>query len=139
FSSRRRHTRSKRDWSSDVCSSDLVSFWRRVRFRKCATNIHARRVDVAAFDHGVWTSQVDVFKDAALALRLSEFFAVDSCLIDRDKFTGLYLTDKLCAHDIQRTGFGSNNPALRQAANNQGAHTVRVTRGVQGLAIGKGQ
>src|SRR5437868_15513464 len=25
FSSRRRHTRSKRDWSSDVCSSDLWS------------------------------------------------------------------------------------------------------------------
>src|SRR5699024_11834707 len=25
FSSRRRHTRSKRDWSSDVCSSDLCS------------------------------------------------------------------------------------------------------------------
>src|SRR5699024_3000832 len=26
FSSRRRHTRSKRDWSSDVCSSDLQPF-----------------------------------------------------------------------------------------------------------------
>src|SRR5207249_5438298 len=26
FSSRRRHTRSKRDWSSDVCSSDLEPF-----------------------------------------------------------------------------------------------------------------
>src|SRR5699024_11892999 len=26
FSSRRRHTRSKRDWSSDVCSSDLDMF-----------------------------------------------------------------------------------------------------------------
>src|SRR5699024_12004215 len=26
FSSRRRHTRSKRDWSSDVCSSDLGNF-----------------------------------------------------------------------------------------------------------------
>src|SRR2546421_1631173 len=26
FSSRRRHTRSDRDWSSDVCSSDLVLF-----------------------------------------------------------------------------------------------------------------
>src|SRR5699024_11672720 len=25
FSSRRRHTRSKRDWSSDVCSSDLTN------------------------------------------------------------------------------------------------------------------
>src|SRR5699024_11821160 len=24
FASRRRHTRSKRDWSSDVCSSDLM-------------------------------------------------------------------------------------------------------------------
>src|SRR5699024_11484931 len=27
FSSRRRHTRSKRDWSSDVCSSDLSRFF----------------------------------------------------------------------------------------------------------------
>src|SRR5699024_11881064 len=27
FSSRRRHTRSKRDWSSDVCSSDLGRFF----------------------------------------------------------------------------------------------------------------
>src|SRR5699024_11656063 len=27
FSSRRRHTRSKRDWSSDVCSSDLSATW----------------------------------------------------------------------------------------------------------------
>src|SRR5207247_4908946 len=26
FSSRRRHTRSTRDWSSDVCSSDLRTF-----------------------------------------------------------------------------------------------------------------
>src|SRR5690606_40779854 len=26
FSSRRRHTRFSRDWSSDVCSSDLASF-----------------------------------------------------------------------------------------------------------------
>src|ERR671921_1601474 len=29
FSSRRRHTRYWRDWSSDVCSSDLGEFWRR--------------------------------------------------------------------------------------------------------------
>src|SRR5206468_8795745 len=28
FSSRRRHTRSDRDWSSDVCSSDLGAFSR---------------------------------------------------------------------------------------------------------------
>src|SRR5207249_7969161 len=30
FSSRRRHTRSKRDWSSDVCSSDLHRVGERV-------------------------------------------------------------------------------------------------------------
>src|SRR5947209_15065830 len=29
FSSRRRHTRYWRDWSSDVCSSDLDSRWER--------------------------------------------------------------------------------------------------------------
>src|SRR2546429_4145130 len=28
FSSRRRHTRCSRDWSSDVCSSDLVAYER---------------------------------------------------------------------------------------------------------------
>src|SRR5699024_11993808 len=31
FSSRRRHTRSKRDWSSDVCSSDLASITQNTR------------------------------------------------------------------------------------------------------------
>src|SRR5690606_39804204 len=33
FSSRRRHTRFSRDWSSDVCSSDLgalIALWQRV-------------------------------------------------------------------------------------------------------------
>src|SRR5207249_8489997 len=42
FSSRRRHTRSKRDWSSDVCSSDLPSailrrpFASRLAFSSCS-------------------------------------------------------------------------------------------------------
>src|SRR5699024_7877541 len=40
FSSRRRHTRSKRDWSSDVCSSDLPS--QRRKRPPCAG--HPRRV-----------------------------------------------------------------------------------------------
>src|SRR6266576_3991655 len=33
FSSRRRHTRSLRDWSSDVCSSDLGAVWVPTNFR----------------------------------------------------------------------------------------------------------
>src|SRR5204863_1674635 len=37
FSSRRRHTRSLRDWSSDVCSSDLKSSVRSTRRSKLST------------------------------------------------------------------------------------------------------
>src|SRR5699024_11307802 len=45
FSSRRRHTRSKRDWSSDVCSSDLYLilffvYW--VKHNEHLTTVHFR-------------------------------------------------------------------------------------------------
>src|SRR5699024_11542198 len=43
FSSRRRHTRSKRDWSSDVCSSDLdasINIMRRILQSSGAEVIH---------------------------------------------------------------------------------------------------
>src|SRR5699024_11355608 len=41
FSSRRRHTRSKRDWSSDVCSSDLKDSVRIIFYYKNAIWDHA--------------------------------------------------------------------------------------------------
>src|SRR5699024_4580300 len=44
FSSRRRHTRSKRDWSSDVCSSDLDGGRTR---RRCRGGRHGRGGAVA--------------------------------------------------------------------------------------------
>src|SRR2546421_1133761 len=41
FSSRRRHTRSDRDWSSDVCSSDLLTLARRpLRFETRLERLH---------------------------------------------------------------------------------------------------
>src|SRR5438105_6973103 len=41
FSSRRRHTRSTRDWSSDVCSSDLLIH--RLTYRRANHgNLHVR-------------------------------------------------------------------------------------------------
>src|SRR5699024_2669137 len=43
FSSRRRHTRSKRDWSSDVCSSDLKKEIKRA-YSKSADSSNARFV-----------------------------------------------------------------------------------------------
>src|SRR5699024_1156452 len=58
FSSRRRHTRSKRDWSSDVCSSDLFFVFFHARNRNSGNPLldahiqfrskaHARAVDLA--------------------------------------------------------------------------------------------
>src|SRR5947209_16875517 len=44
FSSRRRHTRYWRDWSSDVCSSDLVG--RTVRAARLARDLYHRAIAV---------------------------------------------------------------------------------------------
>src|SRR5699024_11667123 len=58
-SSRRRHTRSKRDWSSDVCSSDLSSLTARQPFYE-----HLKVIvfsEELAREPGVFESLVDVF------------------------------------------------------------------------------
>src|SRR2546422_5516806 len=46
FSSRRRHTRCSRDWSSDVCSSDLRPVWKRKPAMACpyTTSMRLTRV-----------------------------------------------------------------------------------------------
>src|SRR5207249_6802629 len=48
LSSRRRHTISKRDWSSDVCSSDLLARWMQVLQVRCGF----RRLVVVAHSMG---------------------------------------------------------------------------------------
>src|SRR5690606_41088484 len=69
FSSRRRHTRFSRDWSSDVCSSDLTPGNRgaigrpRIAPRfpgvtQVAGTLHARRGGVITGRHPGWTSRV---------------------------------------------------------------------------------
>src|SRR5207249_8423893 len=58
FSSRRRHTRSKRDWSSDVCSSDL---------RFLGGTAEQRRLRVLEFDEAQHSGAVaDEHPEAAL-------------------------------------------------------------------------
>src|SRR5205809_1752517 len=48
FSSRRRHTRCGRDWSSDVCSSDLS--WQQTQFVVGDVNVAVRNGDVDVAD-----------------------------------------------------------------------------------------
>src|SRR5699024_11998686 len=49
FSSRRRHTRSKRDWSSDVCSSDLGELYGAIFFRQGKNTTSVRRISKENF------------------------------------------------------------------------------------------
>src|SRR5215813_4397411 len=60
FSSRRRHTRCGRDWSSDVCSSDLT--WEYAR--ALATHAHAL---LAFADHDAVRARAEQAREAALA------------------------------------------------------------------------
>src|SRR5882762_10612164 len=55
FSSRRRHTRFKCDWSSDVCSSDLKNGLHAEIFRSGRLHVMARRhaIEHIGFEHGV--------------------------------------------------------------------------------------
>src|SRR5699024_4912685 len=65
--SRRRHTRSKRDWSSDVCSSDLVFVWRQLALKDNAL------LDVRAFASPTFT--------VALVLMLIDMMSLFGVLI----------------------------------------------------------
>src|SRR5258707_9654853 len=51
FSSRRRHTRYWRDWSSDVCSSDLIK-WRYSLSEIVVRKFNAGPVELAYLDEG---------------------------------------------------------------------------------------
>src|SRR5215813_10670652 len=66
FSSRRRHTRCGRDWSSDVCSSDLVS----ERSSRVAHRFHG---DYQGLEN--WTVSEDVLEEIA-ALGIEPSFEI---------------------------------------------------------------
>src|SRR5699024_11719365 len=65
FSSRRQHTRSKRDWSSDVCSSDLYTY---MHFQllyifienACKYSEEAVQIEVGKYDNNQgWIAIID--------------------------------------------------------------------------------
>src|SRR6266403_5166348 len=66
FSSRRRHTRSLRDWSSDVCSSDLWQHTDRLFMIIKAADDYPRRgaSDAAQADSARWEAYMATFQRA---------------------------------------------------------------------------
>src|SRR5690349_22000035 len=77
FSSRRRHTRSLRDWSSDVCSSDLM----RDRGPKAKLlNDNARTGEVGQLFHRDWRDGIAFLRSRGRPFLGSE---TGQCLTDR--------------------------------------------------------
>src|SRR5206468_6066180 len=69
FSSRRRHTRSDRDWSSDVCSSDLVKSADRATVRAMLqqhVDVNAGEPDGTTALH--WAARADDVQTAELLI-----------------------------------------------------------------------
>src|SRR5207245_7238123 len=74
FSSRRRHTRCYRDWSSDVCSSDLRPQQAQARSAAAAltaAGAQARQADLAA--RAAATDQRNAVRQARLTLDAARF------------------------------------------------------------------
>src|SRR5690625_6341907 len=71
FSSRRRHTRCPRDWSSDVCSSDLIN-------EHIAGNLIVRAVDDADFiNRSLRDLQADIERTNADFVIIDPFYFLD--------------------------------------------------------------
>src|SRR5699024_11628735 len=70
FSSRRRHTRSKRDWSSDVCSSDLSV----VSQSACTSASELTKIALLTSLYVVVTIMLAPISFGAIQLRSAEMF-----------------------------------------------------------------
>src|SRR5699024_12150630 len=77
FSSRRRHTISKRDWSSDVCSSDLYNFFVKIG-NKAEVHSHRSQYDLTTLYYKLITNLVIIYENtgsiAILNVQLFYFF-----------------------------------------------------------------
>src|SRR5699024_11556929 len=100
FSSRRRHTRSKRDWSSDVCSSDLPA----TRFSADEPLELAFSPDgsVLAVSQGegvtLWDWQgseplAEIVDDTAMVSPTPGSFSPDGCLLARGTTEGAIVVE----------------------------------------------
>src|SRR5699024_11762663 len=70
YSSRRRHTRSKRDWSSDVCSSDLLESGSNAVFYHALLSTRSIRRRISLLSSGSGGSMKNVSKAKLSTMRI---------------------------------------------------------------------
>src|SRR5882762_10366334 len=123
FSSRRRHTRFKCDWSSDVCSSDLVNYlgfpiWDVLTFPvmpwREAGEFNEIRVDRICGEYAGWIGRLGTFRLKGTAFNqfaafLSRAYRENDYLLGR-----LHAADRLI--DIVRDAAGADALAADQVA-----------------------
>src|SRR5437868_388999 len=121
FSSRRRHTRSKRDWSSDVCSSDLeiiemIQVWAALESMSARlATLHAPDAEIGklrhlfdSFQNSPPSDHIDEYSDANIAFHQMIIRLGGSRLIEE-------ATKNLFLHvrAIRRATISQNNRAAR--------------------------
>src|SRR2546422_4401787 len=103
FSSRRRHTRCSRDWSSDVCSSDLA-------FRKAYIGLGRHPLSDVRFDVD---RDLDVSSRHAGIVRHGETFMVRDLGSTNGTFVnGARISGDVVLADGDVIGLGQNGPAV---------------------------
>src|SRR5699024_11451264 len=98
FSSRRRHTSSKRDWSSDVCSSDLPHFFAVVIIPLCCYLLSWRAwfgSETSVYRHAVESGLVE---DATALAESPLGFLPDSFLRSEERRVGTERRPDCVAH-----------------------------------------
>src|SRR5437868_15470423 len=79
LSSRRRHTRSKRDWSSDVCSSDLAALEAHDREVERRTRVHAQMAESVASLSSERRSRIQALEDGRTQVEVAREIGRASC------------------------------------------------------------
>src|ERR1041385_1526541 len=102
FSSRRRHTRCSRDWSSDVCSSDLNYVLRKIMRRAIYQGRHALGF-AGSFFHQVTNFVIDQMGEAYPELEAHRDFIDKMVRLEEERFgstltVGLQKFDELLAN-----------------------------------------
>src|SRR5699024_11919429 len=97
FSSRRRHTRSKRDWSSDVCSSDLLGLESDLILATLFAGVFLGTGLGVIFRYGGTTGGVDIIAriiNKHFGFSMGRImFTIDFCVITLSLFTYLELVE----------------------------------------------